>query len=304
MSLKRITLTILIILLSYTLFSTPSHASVDIHPFTNEVTIKNTEKLSQTVTFENKQSTAITITPIVFSYDAQNQQMIDNKTNIFVEIKEKTFKVAPNQSVDINYTITPFENLNGGTYFNLIVLRTDSFTSATQPSNVGITPNLSHLVVMNLVNDEEILKQHSTVKLEVVDNGIPFIRDVKIRYIMDNTSYYVVKPSGEIQIFNNNSTSKPIYFKINNEEKKVYPGGSITEEFSINQWSLRDIFYSREITGYFYNGIDNDYNFINIQQSTSIPIQVIFVLIPIVLLYIVIVVAKDIYSGIKRKTKR
>jgi hypothetical protein len=303
MFLKKLSKTILTVFFFFVFLSTPTLASVELHPFTNEVTIKNTEKLTQTVTFKNNEPSTITVTLVIFSYDAQNQQMIDSKTNIFVEIKEKSFTVKPNQTVEIPYTIKPFENLNGGTYFNLIVLRTDSFSTSTKPLNVGIAPNLSHLVVMNLINEEETLKEQSTVEMEIVDNGIPFIRPMKIMYKIKNTSYYVNKPSGEIQIFNEKSSSNPIYLRVNKEEKKIYPGGEMSEEFSVSEWTWQDIFYPKEIVGRFYNGIESDYKFVNIQYKTNPIIQIITVLIPLVFIYIIIIVVKDIYSSIKKKPK-
>lgn len=276
-------------------------ASMQISPFTNEVVITKGHVINEQVTFTNDENKEITITPVVFLYDAQSQTMIDTITNIFVQTQQKTYTIPSGGSTQINYTISPSDTLPNGTYFNLIVLKTTSSDqSSTTQTEVGLTANMSHLVVMHLVDTEQKSVQYNA-QVEITDHGIPFLRPIKISYTVQNTSGYVIKPSGEIQIFNNKSHLQPTYFKINGTEQKIYPGGTLQEQFVVNKWSIQDIFFPRQINAYFYNGIDQNYNLVTIQEKVNPIIQIAIILIPILPLYFVVVFIKDIQKGKNEK---
>jgi len=50
----------------------------------------------------------------------------------------------------------------------------------------------------------------------------------------------------------------PFKEKINWEQKKLYPGGLLEEEFEINQYHFSDLYSNRIVIGRFYNGIDEN----------------------------------------------
>lgn len=298
---RKLPLATLVIALMLVLTTKESLASMQVSPFTNEVVITDGQPTNSQLTIKNDENQEITITPVVFLYDPQNQRMIDTITNIFVQTKQKTYTIPSGETTQIDYTISPSKDLPDGTYFNLVVLKTSSNNdTSTSTSKVGLTANMSHLVVMHKITNEEKSIQYNS-QIEITNHGIPFLKPIKMAYSIQNTSSYVIKPSGEIQVFNNKSNQQPIYFKINEKEEKVYPGGKLQQEFTINQWSIKDIFFPRQINAYFYNGIDQRYNLITIQEKVNPIIQIILILIPIFIISFIVVFIKDLQKDKKQK---
>ncbi|HOV29484.1 MAG TPA: hypothetical protein PLD77_00125 [Candidatus Dojkabacteria bacterium] len=302
MSKRKLPLAMLVLAFIFVSITKESFASMQLSPFTNEVIVTNQQSINGQLTLHNDENKDITITPVVFLYDPQNQRMIDTITNIFVQTKQKTYTVPSGETTQIDYTITPSKDLPDGTYFNLIVLKTtlDDNSSSTE-SKVGLTANMSHLVVMHKITDEQKSVQYNT-QVEIPNHGIPFLKPIKVTYTIQNTSGYVLKPSGEIQIFNNKSHQQPIYLKINEQEEKVYPGGKLQQEFTVSQWSIQDIFFPRQINAYFYNGIDQNYNLVSIQEKVNPVIQIILILIPVFIISFIIILIKDLQKGKKQKS--
>ena len=189
-------------------------------------------------------------------YDAKNQELIDTETYIFVKTDKEIFNVKAHESLTLSYEIIPPDNILPGTYFNIIILQTQSEESFIQGENpIGLLGNISQLVIINVVDSESQVKGISTefaqISIEIVNKGIPFIKPTIIKYTMQNTSNYVLNPVGEIQIFNQKGKYEPLYIKINSNEIKLYPKDKLEQEFTVKDWNISDIFNPREIVGRF-----------------------------------------------------
>lgn len=262
MRLKNILFTICFVLL----FSLPSFSKVSanaVFPYKKEVIISNQERTKETVSFRNDSKKDVFISPQVYSYNPQTLEITDTQSYIFTRVDMEIFKVKPDETLSLNYEIIPPTNIGPGTYFNLIVLQKkedDVFLQQTNP--IGVMDNLSHLVVLHIIESDAavygITSEFAQITLQVVENGIPFVRPTRIKYIYQNITNYVLSPEGEIQLFNRKGAYSPIYLKINEEEKKLYPGGIIEEEFEIDKYDFTDLFNTRTIVGRFYNGIDEN----------------------------------------------
>ncbi len=307
MKLRYIFIIIFIVLLLPIGFSLPIYANISIHPFQKEVLISNNERKTETLTFTNDTNKEINISPKVLSYDAKNQELIDTETYIFVKTDKEIFNVKAHESLTLSYEIIPPDNILPGTYFNIIILQTQSEESFIQGENpIGLLGNISQLVIINVVDSESQVKGISTefaqISIEIVNKGIPFIKPTIIKYTMQNTSNYVLNPVGEIQIFNQKGKYEPLYIKINSNEIKLYPKDKLEQEFTVKDWNISDIFNPREIVGRFYNGIDENYLMVNIQQQPNYLFLTIIALIFIGLIILVKSICEDIKNSKRKKT--
>jgi hypothetical protein len=150
-----------------------------------------------------------------------------------------------------------------GTYFNLIILKEEvekAFVAETNP--VGAVENLAHLVVLHIADADKDVKgitsEFAKVEIEVIDKGIPFISPTVIKYTYENISNYVLNPMGEIQLYSTKGRFTPEYIKINKDQQKLYPGGLMEEEFTIQKDHISNLYTQRVVLGRFYNGIDEN----------------------------------------------
>lgn len=257
------------------------------------------------VTFKNEDSVPVTITPTASAYDPKTLQLITGEKSIFVILDKETYIVQPQKSLTLSYEIKPPVNLEPGTYFNLIILQKNLSTGyINQDNQIGAAQSLSQLVAINIFegNDTtqlQISGDFAQISMEVIDSGIPFLRPLKIKYIYQNTTNYVLEPQGEIQIFDSKSSYAPIYQHINATNKKLYPGDTLEETFSITNWKISDILFGRKIVGRFYNGIDQ--NSITKELSQNSYYSYLAILLAIV--FLIIILIKSIQSDKRKDSK-
>lgn len=267
---KRIVQTTLV--LAFLLTSYIGARANTLYPYKNELLLTNKERSIESVFLRNENNKEIYITPLVYSFNPQTLQITDNQNYVFVRTDKDTFKVRADETFELKYEVVPTESFPNGTYFNLIILQAqheDSILNQTNP--VSLSDSLSQLVVLHVSDGDVygITNEFANISLEIVENGIPFIRPTRIKYVYQNITNYVLQPEGEIQVYNKKGSYAPEYIKINDKEEKLYPGGVMEEEFEINKYALTDVFNERTIVGRFYNGIDENFIIKEIQQETS-----------------------------------
>ena len=269
-----------------------------VFPYKNEILISNQERTKEKVSFKNDSKKDISFTPLVYSYNPQTQEMTDVQSYIFVRADKEVFKVRPNETIELEYEVIPPLNIESGTYFNLIVFRTqteDSFINQTNP--IGVIDNISHLVVLHITDSEGnirgITNEFAIITLQIVDKGIPFIRPTTLKYTFQNITNYVLSPMGELQIYNKKGKYAPIYLKINQQEEKLYPGGLLEEEFKVEKWDITDIYNQRVIVGRFYNGIDENFILKEVIQEPHYILLAVSILCIISLIILIKAVIED-----------
>ena len=307
MNLKKIFPTICFTLL----FLLPTITNIQantIFPYKTEVLISNVERTREQFSFRNDSKKDINITPVIYSFDPKNVEIREEDGEKFVRADREIFTVKPDEILTIDFEIVPPENMEPGTYFNLIVLQQEEEdTFSTEGIPVGVIDSLSHLVVLHIVDSESsvfgITTEFAQISLSVIDKGIPFIRPTRIKYIYQNITNYVLSPMGEIQIFNEDSKYPPIYVKINDKEEKLYPGEIMEEEFDVKLNNFADLFGKRRIIGRFYNGIDDNHIIKETEQSPNY----IFPIIVGTTLILTVILIKSLFDkdskSKKRKTK-
>lgn len=300
---KRVLTTVLLLLFILSPLAAIEAKTV-VTPFKNEVLLSGGERLKQSVNLRNDGDSPINVSPIVFSYDPQNQALLDTSMYVFVKTDKEIFTIPARSSLNFNYEIIPPANLVPGTYFNLIVLKKESDTSFNKENiSIGAIDSLSHLVVLHITDKDNavygISSDFALTNITIEEQGIPFIRPTRIKYIFQNITNYVLTPTGEIQVFNRKGGYPPTYYKIAGEGEKLYPGGTIEKTIEIDQIHLIDIISSRTIVGRFYNGIDENMQMVEVNQEP----HYLFLGISITMIGLLIVLIKSIFDD-KIKSKR
>ena len=304
MNCKKLFFTISFVLL----FVLPSLTSIfanKVFPYKTEILLSNQERTKEQFSFENESKKDIKITPVPYSFDPKNVEIL-NEGEIFVRADREIYTVKPEETISFDFEIVPPQNMQPGTYFNLIVLRQeeeDAFSPESTP--IGVLGTLSHLVVLHIGDPESTIFGISTdfaqISLNVVQKGIPFIRPMKIEYMYHNITNYVLNPMGEIQVFNEDSKYPPTYIKINDDEEKLYPGDILEEKFEVKSSNIGDFFTTRKVIGRFYNGIDENFLII---ESVQTPNYILPVIVGAVILLTIILLKSYLESkNIKRRVK-
>jgi hypothetical protein len=282
----------------------PSHVYADsISPSIYEVILTPNSKTTGKVTFKNESTDIISITPTVSAYDPKTLQLITDEKTVFLKLDKETYTVQPQANLILNYEIIPPVNLKTGTYFNLIILQETNPQGYLNVKNpLGAVGNLSQLVTMHIVEEQtnvplQITSDFAQVNMEITDAGIPFLKPMSIKYTYQNTTNYVLNPSGEIQVFDSKSSYSPEYYQINKTNKKLYPGDTIEETITVNKWHITDILFGRKIAGRFYNGIDQN----TITKELSQNSYYAYLIILVVLVFLVIILLKSIQADRKKK---
>lgn len=305
MKFKYILLTTLFLLLFWGFLEPPKTLANTLYPHTKEVLIGSDERTREILHFRNDTRKKALITPVIYSYDPQTLEISKEDGFIFTRADKEIFPVKPGETLQIEYEIVPFGNMNPGTYFNVIVLEKqpeETFVAETNP--VGSVDNIAHLVVMHIVDPGEdvrgITSEFARVGIEILEKGIPFIRPTKLRYTYQNITGYVLNPMGEIQIYNERGKQPPVYLKINSEEKKLYPQGLMEEEFEISNNHIADLYSKRVVIGRFYNGIDEN---LILKEIIIEPNYVLFASLALSIIATIILL-KLIFSKKKKEVKK
>jgi len=280
---------------------TPVNANT-LSPAINQTIRSTGETVDSKILFTNTTNKEIYILPTVVGYNPKTSSIITNESYMFVKTDRDTFRVEPHSTLSLSYQIVVAANLPLGTYFNLIILKQTNDSGFLDSDNsVGAVDNLSHLVVLHVVEKGDvkgITSEFAQISMEIVDRGIPFLKDAKVRYIYQNITNYVLIPDGEIQIYNNKGKYAPMYYKINEKQQKLYPNDIIEETIVIDKWNISDLIYPRTVLGLFYNGIDENSISKEIQQSSSY----FFVISGVIILTLGFLLIKSLRED-KKKTK-
>lgn len=247
--------TALITILIYTICGISYAYANSIEPGIRRVTLSQGERKYESVIYNNQEDSDIRIQITPYGYNPQTDEISDDKKDVFLKADTDTITVKANSSYEIKYEIYPLNNLEDGSYFNIL-----SLTPQLDDVIIQINPSIAQLVILDIVTPQNQVKgvttNDYTAKIEVVRKGIPFILPLKIKYIITNNSNYLLTPQGRVDIFNEKNTYKSIYIYLNEKNKKLYPNDTLEVEVPISTWHISDIFLKRIVKGEVYNGVD------------------------------------------------
>lgn len=245
----------LITIMLYTIIGIPFIYADSITPGVIRTTLSPGERKYESVTFTNEQDKTIELSIKPYAYNPQTDEITQDTKDIFIKADTDTIKIQANSSSEIKYEIYPFDNIEEGTYFNILVI-----APVASNKKIDISPSISQLVILDIVSPQNqvkgIMTDRYTIDVEVAKKGIPFISPMVIKYKITNNSNYLLIPQGRIDIFNEKNTYKSIYVYINPENQKLYPAQTLENEVKISQWHISDLFLNRVVRGEIYNGID------------------------------------------------
>lgn len=247
---------------------------------------------------ETKQKETVVFT--IKSYDQKNDTVLETKP--FITIKQSKFTVNPNAKLTFDYAILIPSDTQNGTYYNKVYMHKIVNKQST-------TPVLVSTFTFNVVNYdttiEKLFYDQSDVNLVLKQKGLPFISETVFEYTYTNNSNYVFIPSGQIQIQNAQDESIFLSFNINQDQKIVYPGQSITKEYSFSTWKdLTSIIAGKTVVS--LTGNDITENKIENHLGISILYQMILIsgVLGIITVAIVITLISLIVKSIKSKKKK
>ena len=288
--------TALLTILIYTLCGIPFLNANSIDPGIRRITLSQGERQYGSVVFKNEEDTDLQILIRPYAYNPQNDEISEDKKDIFIKADTDTINVKAKSSFNIKYEIYPLDNLEEGSYFNILAL-----TPLSGNEEIQINSSIAQLIILDIVSPQNQIKGVTTDKyttsIEVVRKGIPFILPSKLKYTITNNSNYLITPQGRIDIFNEKNTYKSIYVYLNEEKQKLYPKESLEEEISLSKWHISDIFLNRIVKGEVYNGIDGVPKSVEIEMDNYL-LELSFLVIAIILSLIFV---KSFYKDLTKR---
>jgi hypothetical protein len=292
---KQILLTLILI---YTLGGIPFVNANSIEPSIRRITLAKGQRKYASVEYINSEDYDIELSITPYAYNPRTDDISEEENEIFLKADTDTITVNANSTYNIKYEIFPIGNIREGTYFNILTI-----TPTLDQQDVSIYPSIAQLVILDVVNEDKDVKGIVTeaylTSIQVVDKGIPFLKPLKLRYIIQNNSNYVLTPNGRIDIFNERNSYKPIYEYINRQEEEIYPNEILEKEFIVDSWHISDIFTKRIVQAQVYNGIDSNPQQVELEIGSFLP----EVFISLTLLVITIVGVKYLRQYKKKNTK-
>ena len=291
--------TLLMTIMIYTIIGLSFIYADSITPGVIRTTLSAGERKYESVTFTNEQNNTVELSIKPYGYNPQTDEITEDTKDIFIKADTDTIKVHGKSSAEIKYEIYPLDNMQEGTYFNILVI-----TPVVSNKKIDINPSISQLIILDIVSPQNqvkgIMTDRYTIDIEVVKKGIPFISPMVIKYKITNNSNYLLIPQGRIDIFNEKNTYKSIYVYINPENQKLYPAQTLENEVKISQWYVSDLFLNRIVKGEIYNGIDGVPKPVETEVK-SFTLGIIFLFVAILLS---IFLVKSIQRDKKRKNKK
>lgn len=288
--------TALVTIIIYTLCGISISFASSIEPSIKRVTISQGERKYESVIFHNSEDVEVDVLITPYAYNPKNDDISENKKDIFIKADTDSIKVKANSSYEIKYEIYPISNLKEGTYFNILTL-----TPLTKNQNVSINTSIAQLIILDIVTPQNQVKgvttDSYTIDLKVINRGIPFLTPLKLQYSIHNNSNYMLTPTGRLDIFNEKNKYKSIYIYLNQEKKEVYPKEVLEKEVEINQWHISDIFLKRIIKGEVFNGIDGVPKQVEVEVNNYI-LELAFTIVALILsVFFVKSLVKDFKKG-------
>jgi hypothetical protein len=293
----KVLVVVITTLVSLLLFTKTLYAE-SLVPNITEINLSYTEISNKTLSITNDNDYDIYITPKVYKYYPHSEYIEEiNESESFIIADTDSIKIDANSKEKISFQIYGNQALQPGTHYNLIVF-TNDLENKKDNTSIGTTAQLSHLVVLNLVENPEIsnVTNNYNTDIEIINKGIPFIKPAQIKITFYNNSTYTLMPRGEIQILKHSENKQPQYIKINQDREKVYPSESVEMIYDIDHWYIEDILFSKKAYIKLGNGIDNTL----INDEVLLPNfrnEIIYIIITTVVIMIVI-------KSIKKDTKQ
>lgn len=201
--------------------------SYSIQPAIEEHILKLEQEVDSSVNFTNTTNQEQNFKIYTHRYNPENQEILDDRN--FVTLSINSLSLESEESAQIEYRVTVPDDVVPGSYFSIIVVENINQEEVEKEGGIGINYGLGTLIAIHVIDDVDIsevfLKQtHTELKYKRPLN--PF--NTIIEYSIRNNSKYTFLPTGQLTIAS--KKDKPAFYKINEQETRLYPQDKLTFE--------------------------------------------------------------------------
>jgi hypothetical protein len=211
--------------------------SYSIEPAIEEFVLELDQEITSSVSFTNTSEQKQDFKVYNHRYNPKEQKILDDRD--FITLETNSLSLEPDETGEIQYKINIPINVVPGSFFSIIVVEDVNQEDIEQTGGIGLNYGIGSLIAIHVIDDTNI----SDVFLNQTDTKLEYKKPLSplntvIEYSIKNNSKYVFLPTGQLTI--SSKKDKPIFYKINQEETRLYPGQSLSFEFEY-QGTLKDL---------------------------------------------------------------
>jgi len=210
-------------------FSANLTNAYQLQPTVEEFTVGVNDTRNSTLYFTNTTDEPKSFKVYSHRYNPEDEKILEERD--FISLGKTFFILAPEETAEIPYSINIPNDILGGSYFSIIVIEDlPSEDTPTPSGNISINYGVGSVVAVHVEDDTDISQvflEETVVKLRHKKPLNPL--NTKIEYTIKNNSKFTFLISGTLGIFSKGE--EPIYYRINPEELKLYPGAELSFDF-------------------------------------------------------------------------
>ncbi len=211
--------------------------SYSIQPAIEDHTLKLEQKVDSSVMFTNTTQEERNFQIYTHRYNPKNMEILDDRN--FVTLGVNTFFLEPKESFQIEYQVNIPNDVVPGTYFSIIVIEDIDDKEVGREGGIGLNYGIGALIAIHVINDidiSQVFLEQTNTELRYKNPLNPF--NTVIEYSIKNNSKYTFLPTGQLTIAS--QKNKPIFYRINEQETRLYPQQELTFDFEY-QGSIKDL---------------------------------------------------------------
>ena len=223
-------------------FKTNPTLSYSIEPAIEEFLLNISQEASSSVNFTNTTQEEQRFSIYTHRYNPVEQEILDERN--FLEVKTTSLSLEPEETAEIEYLINIPEDILPGSYFSIIVVEGLQDEDVQQRGGFGLNYGIGTLIAIHVVDDIDI----SDIFLNQTQTTLRYKRPLNpfntvIEYSIRNNSKYTFLPTGQLTIAS--EKEKPVFYQINEDEKRLHPEDRLTFEFEY-KGNIKDLFDNKK----------------------------------------------------------
>jgi hypothetical protein len=252
---KRFFSTLIIFALSFLFLKTNNQEifAYNIEPAIREFILQVEDEKTGSIFFTNTSENQQEFKVYSHRYNPKTESIIDDRD--FIELNNEFFTLQSGERIEIEYSIKIPEDVLGGSYFSIIAVEEIQHKNL-EPTTIAINYGVGSLIAIHVVNDTDI----SEIFLNEIEIDLKYKQPLnplktEIEYRIQNSSKYTFLPKGQLTI--TSTEEKPIYFRINTEEHKLYPEDVLSFSFT-HEGEWKDLLKNKKIVSRIGSQFSND----------------------------------------------
>ena len=203
-------------------------SSYSIQPAIEEYTLELEQEVDSSVNFTNTTEQEQNFKIYTHRYNPEKQEILDDRN--FVTLSINSLSLEPEESAQIEYRVSIPDDVVPGSYFSIIVVEDINDEDIEREGGIGLNYGVGTLIAIHVIDDVDI----SEVFLNQTHTELKYKRPLNpfntvIEYSIRNNSKYTFLPMGQLTIAS--KKDKPLFYRINEQETRLYPQDKLTFEF-------------------------------------------------------------------------